>query len=188
MYSTASNRITASAIILLACAFTYSFKANAAFIIATNTATELTGAFEAESFSETYRVRDTAFSGQLPGDLFTQSISYFVLASSADNPKRAGFSTTVDGIADDPGVVCFAGQACQSVFGSYNNNQTGDTVNFSITNLVFNPGSDPNAADATFTGNFSFTVSEVPLPAAAWLFGSALLGLGALKRSKGSQK
>ena len=28
-------------------------------------------------------------------------------------------------------------------------------------------------------------VSPVPIPAAAWLFGSALLGLGALKRKKG---
>ena len=27
-------------------------------------------------------------------------------------------------------------------------------------------------------------LSEVPLPAAAWLFGSALLGLGAIKRKK----
>ncbi len=30
----------------------------------------------------------------------------------------------------------------------------------------------------------SGTISSVPLPAAAWLFGSALLGLGALKRKK----
>jgi hypothetical protein len=30
----------------------------------------------------------------------------------------------------------------------------------------------------------SFTVSEVPIPAAAWLFGSALLGLGVIKRRK----
>lgn len=30
----------------------------------------------------------------------------------------------------------------------------------------------------------SVTLSQVPLPAAAWLFGSALLGLGALKRKK----
>jgi hypothetical protein len=31
---------------------------------------------------------------------------------------------------------------------------------------------------------FEARVSDVPLPAAAWLFGSALLGLGALKRKK----
>ena len=187
MYSFASNRIITAAIILLSCTLTYSLKANAAFVITTNTATELTGSFDADSFSGNYRVRDTPFSGQLPGDLFSQSLNFFVLASSNEDPKRAGFSTTVDGIADDPDVVCFAGQACQSLFGSYNNNQTGDSVSFSITNLFFDPGSDPNAADATFTGDFSFTVSEVPLPAAAWLFGSALLGLGAMKRMKASE-
>lgn len=32
--------------------------------------------------------------------------------------------------------------------------------------------------------NESITVSQVPLPAAAWLFGSALLGLGVVKRRK----
>lgn len=32
--------------------------------------------------------------------------------------------------------------------------------------------------------SLDFQVSEVPLPAAAWLFGSALLGLGALKRRR----
>jgi hypothetical protein len=37
-----------------------------------------------------------------------------------------------------------------------------------------------------FWDNISITadVSAVPVPAAAWLFGSALLGLGAVKRRK----
>jgi hypothetical protein len=35
---------------------------------------------------------------------------------------------------------------------------------------------------AIFLDNASLTVSQVPVPAAAWLFGSALLGLGVVKR------
>jgi hypothetical protein len=31
---------------------------------------------------------------------------------------------------------------------------------------------------------YSGTISAVPLPAAAWLFGSALLGLGAMRRKQ----
>ena len=42
-------------------------------------------------------------------------------------------------------------------------------------------GCIPGATEAVrFEGSFS----EVPIPAAAWLFGSALLGLGAIKRRK----
>ena len=37
---------------------------------------------------------------------------------------------------------------------------------------------------ANWDYNIIFTVNEVPIPAAAWLFGSALLGLGAIKRRK----
>jgi hypothetical protein len=40
---------------------------------------------------------------------------------------------------------------------------------------------DGASADATIT---AMNVSAVPLPAAVWLFGSALLGLGAMKRKK----
>ena len=34
------------------------------------------------------------------------------------------------------------------------------------------------------TSGTSWSVASVPLPAAAWLFGSALLGLGVIKRKK----
>ena len=39
-------------------------------------------------------------------------------------------------------------------------------------------------ANAFETDNHAYSVSAVPLPAAAWLFGSALLGLGALRRKQ----
>jgi hypothetical protein len=42
-----------------------------------------------------------------------------------------------------------------------------------------------NEAAAGEVGNISgFYTSPVPIPATAWLFGSALLGLGAVKRRK----
>lgn len=40
----------------------------------------------------------------------------------------------------------------------------------------------PSDIDGTFA--YATPVNAVPLPAAAWLFGSALLGLGAIKRRK----
>lgn len=69
----------------------------------------------------------------------------------------------------------------------------GDLSALSI-DLIFglaNPSVD-NLGDAlvginsAFLGNVTvtYTYSEVPLPAAAWLFGSALLGLGVIKRRK----
>lgn len=39
-------------------------------------------------------------------------------------------------------------------------------------------------SDAFKLKSISITVSEVPVPAAAWLFGSALLGLGTIKRRR----
>lgn len=42
----------------------------------------------------------------------------------------------------------------------------------------------PNDSGLTSLASFDFQVSQVPLPAAAWLFGSALLGLGVIKRRK----
>ena len=46
---------------------------------------------------------------------------------------------------------------------------------------------DPNPDtpnDALYGIQMVFSVSEVPVPAAAWLFGSALLGLAGIKRKK----
>lgn len=40
--------------------------------------------------------------------------------------------------------------------------------------------------DATPDGGAATTVSSVPVPAAAWLFGSALFGAGALRRKSGA--
>jgi hypothetical protein len=42
----------------------------------------------------------------------------------------------------------------------------------------------PRELEAVTFGSIEASVSTVPIPAAAWLFGSALLGLGAVKRKK----
>jgi hypothetical protein len=159
---------------------TCSLNTNAAWVITTNTATELTGSFESDSFAGNFRVRDTAFSGGLPGSIPSQSIGYNLQSDANFEPDRAFFQTTADGNPDNPEVICFVDQACGSLFGSYNNNVIGETVDFAITDLVYVSVPD----GSTFTGNFSFTVSEVPLPATAWLFGSAMLGLFGVARRK----
>lgn len=41
-----------------------------------------------------------------------------------------------------------------------------------------------NTPSGTLDGNLYFSTSEVPIPAAAWLFGSALIGLAGIKRKK----
>lgn len=41
--------------------------------------------------------------------------------------------------------------------------------------------------DAQGTNDFLFTASPVPIPAAIWLFFSAICGLGVLKRSRTDQ-
>jgi hypothetical protein len=50
--------------------------------------------------------------------------------------------------------------------------------------LTYWPGSGtPSTTDPSLRGSVSaISVSTVPVPAAAWLFGSALLGLGVFKR------
>ena len=53
------------------------------------------------------------------------------------------------------------------------------------TSLVSNAGDGESSAIIQLTGgSIDVRTTVVPLPAAAWLFGSALLGLGAIKRRK----
>lgn len=52
-------------------------------------------------------------------------------------------------------------------------------------NLFFPADTDDDLTGLTAIGTWGVRVSPVPIPAAAWLFGSALLGLGAMKHKKG---
>ena len=56
-------------------------------------------------------------------------------------------------------------------------------VNFSVGTLLM-PGTYYLKISGDDGAAYSGTISAVPLPAAAWLFGSALLGLGALRRKQ----
>lgn len=59
-------------------------------------------------------------------------------------------------------------------------------VNFSIGSLLM-PGAYTLKIYGDDGAAYSGTVSAVPLPAAAWLFGSALMGFGALRRKQKSE-
>ncbi len=152
---------------------TVAAQARAAFIYVISTPPQLSGSFDANGFGSNLFVKDTASNGLMPGDATTQLLQTIVIASE----DRAFLLTPFDGSPDDPEVNCsgIIG-SCGSLTGSYTNAPIGKTVDFAFPNLVF---------DGTrFTGDFSFTVSEVPLPAAAWLFGSALMGLVALGKAR----
>lgn len=53
----------------------------------------------------------------------------------------------------------------------------------SLTSFTLRPEQD-GAETAVYLHSFDFTVSEVPLPAAAWLFGSAIAGLAVVGRRR----
>ncbi|ARN75742.1 VPLPA-CTERM sorting domain-containing protein [Oceanicoccus sagamiensis] len=48
--------------------------------------------------------------------------------------------------------------------------------------IIYSDTYDPNDGLGSRTDAFTYTVSSVPVPAAAWLFGSAILGLVGVKR------
>jgi hypothetical protein len=151
----------------------FPLNANAAFFVTTDTSTELSGSFDASELSQTYN--PVGFDGLLPGNEQSQRIQTIVLNDITDL-GRAFFSTPLDGTPDDPDIRCDADVSCSSIFGSYDNNVLGQTVYFEITNLAFD--------GTTFTGDFSFNVQAVPVPAAVWLFASGLIGLIGLARRK----
>lgn len=110
--------------------------------------------------------------GTLFADLGEINVNNYLLAipvnpasltnlQDSQNLMFAGFSTPVPGIVDTPTV------------GSFNPNALGQ-YNFYLT---FQKNNLP-----TFTGAVGIDVNVVPVPAAAWLFGSALGLLGLRRR------
>jgi hypothetical protein len=109
---------------------------------------------------------------QLSGNTATLSVS--------ENSACAGYGLGGGAVCGAiPGVIDFSAPFVLDASGGLTDPITFDLVNdFSI--LLGNLG-----GVASLTMNLSnVAVSPVPVPAAAWLFGSALLGLGAMKRKK----
>jgi hypothetical protein len=126
---------------------------------------------------------DLAAAGNVVGtyNQGTQQLSgNTAILSVSENSVCAGYgfggSTVCSSI---PGVIDFSAPFVLDASGGLTDPITFDLVNdFSI--LLGNLG-----GVASLTINLSnVAVSPVPVPAAAWLFGSALLGLGAMKRKK----
>jgi hypothetical protein len=109
---------------------------------------------------------------QLSGNIATLSVS----ENSGCDPYGFGGGAVCGAI---PGVIDFSAPFVLDASGGLADPITFDLVNnFSI--LLGNLG-----GVASLTMNLSnVVISPVPVPAAAWLFGSALLGLGAMKRKK----
>jgi hypothetical protein len=93
------------------------------------------------------------------------------------------WSWTADGSSSfTAGSVAFSGSASFSLdAASYADMVAGSASG----NLFFPADTAGDITGLTAIGTWRVRVSEVPIPAAAWLFGSALLGLGAMKRKKG---
>lgn len=90
--------------------------------------------------------------------------------------------TQVD-LLDASNNVVGSGAATYALTTLFGQSTLASSVSFAVNSLLL-----PGAYSLKIYGDdgaaYSGTISAVPLPAAAWLFGSALLGLGALRRKQ----
>ena len=114
-----------------------------------------------------------------------------------DSSALTGGFTAVDGLVTEADVtVTYFGTTRFTEVSNINTSHvllrtTGRSLEILSPTSSWN-GSAPHDVDYTFsdssgyvTGGVAYiTPSQVPIPAAAWLFGSALLGLGVVKRKK----
>lgn len=123
------------------------------------------------------------------GLLATQGPAAIVAGSSAGTPSTVfgtvlPFSSWALSVSEATAVrFDFSDNAVSSIIGA--TTRTGDfTLNLAagVYNFMLNPSS-PNAR-FNFEISSSAVVGEVPVPAAAWLFGSALLGMAGFVRRK----
>ena len=66
----------------------------------------------------------------------------------------------------------------------YSQANPADSATLAEANVVSQVGTDGAIFSALLTSDGNFTANAVPVPAAAWLFGSALAGLGYVRRKK----
>lgn len=138
---------------------------------------------------------------KLFGQVFPNYVSNTASDSSFLSPEQAGYTnqaeeaqsfislfgdTKVGGPPTDPTLQSFGHYQDEGgiwrIFGAqYRESQTGAATStvFGLNNTV-----EYSAAGSDDTGILLVRTSVVPLPAAAWLFGSALAGLGWLRRKQ----
>ena len=118
-----------------------------------------------------------------------------VIIGSDDFAGQVGGSVTLNdlsltGVTADP-FFTMAGGLSFTITGFTLDLQTENALNWTATGFWSLAGFDDTAGIFVFTGDslndvftYSTAGSVVPVPAAVWLFGSALLGLGAMRRRK----
>jgi hypothetical protein len=140
------------------------------------------------------KIGDIGGSGTGDG-LFTEALSTSVVGTTFTYNTGVEFDMAVDLLTNgfDDGVFGYValgggGGDFESTFFSSVSLNGIDLAGFSIDSLQWTIDSfEYNSGLGNVTLRSSLTVngqSVVPIPAAAWLFGSALLGLGVVKRKK----
>jgi hypothetical protein len=192
------------ALIGLTAAMTLSAAANAATVSIAGTIDDATGALASLTPPGTAFVGELDWSGTLndPSQVLLGGFCFTTDASGL--PPTSGTcgalsavpilptgETTYDGTPAAPGSTFEqAGTTFDGTSGIINILTFSPTFNaFIPIALTFNAdGTGSVFADAgalgTASGPLDWTITAVPVPAAAWLFGSALLGLAGIKRRK----
>lgn len=128
------------------------------------------------------------FSGTGVYDAATRTFTYNFMNSAVNGGGASVYSATapatcVNGHTNVIGKVC-------SAYATASSNWEGLALNFVFTEdrSSFSGtlrGMDTSGSELTrFTQTINWQVASVPVPASAWLFGSALLGLGTRRRRK----
>jgi hypothetical protein len=129
---------------------------------------------------------DTAIAGGLagPSDILGVNITVGAFCFALDTAACAAGTAPVPVTSIDAAAVTFAGGAPTG--GSMEVTTFSSTFGISIP-ISFDLTAGTFLGDAGFLGTVSGTfapVAAVPVPAAAWLFGSALLGLAGIGRKR----
>lgn len=145
------------------------------------------------AFGTTFTGLDLAYKGDAGGTEsgpLAGSYSYTITASGAPADGFDSFTITFDG---PPAAVC---PTCILIVKDGNNNPSQYLFNLADwngTETISGSGfwADDNGAISNIalwqglSGGGTGTGNEVPVPAAAWLFGSALIGLAGVARKRG---
>jgi len=153
----------------------------AAIIFLTETTTELTGSFSFTDNESLFSETASTFR-DLPGPDSDEFQRFLGERNWSDAGVTVQFGVQGFGFPDDPYFFEFPVQAATNfpeILGTYTNSPTGRPVNFRFYDFVESSG----VRLGTFSGKFSFQVSEVPDSGATLGFlGLGLVGLGMFRR------